>query len=171
MLITRRILDEANYRVTLELRTMGLYCAGMAQVITRLVPFGLSAYGWKYRGREGEIHIPAVTLARLGEIAGHPRVGLRDILRHEFGHALVDLHPGLFRTAEFRRVFGGPVSNQDPWEYDPDLFISPYAATCPEEDFCETFMVWMGRRRNFHEGRYSPEIRRKLRFVGALSLP
>jgi len=47
----------------------------MAQVVTRLVPFGLDAYGWKYRGRDGEIHISsACTSFRLTRLnAPEPR--------------------------------------------------------------------------------------------------
>lgn len=168
MLITSSMLDEANYRVTLQLRDLGFYSGRMARVVTRLVPFGWDAFGWKYRGSRGEIHIPAVSVPRLGQCFGHPRVGLREVLRHEFGHALVDLHPELFRSGDFRKVFGAAISCLDEWLYDPELFISPYAASCPEEDFCETFMVYVGQYRNLRMQSFPPVVRRKLRFVASL---
>ena len=161
---TQPMLDEANYRVTLQLRRLGLYTPAVASIVTRLVPAGWLAYGWKHRGPTGEIQIPAVSLARLGELFGHPRVGLRDVLRHEFGHALVDIYPRMFRTASFRQAFGASIHSDLRWHYDPELFISPYAATNPEEDFCETFMVWLSTGGKGQK-RFAPAIRDKMQFV------
>lgn len=169
MITTRQTLDEANYRVTLQLRAVGLYCSGMASIVTRLVPFGLDAYGWKYRGREGEINIPALSLARWPEWFGQSRVSLRDVLRHEFGHALMDLHPGLFRSRTFRDAFGSSVGAQHGWHHDPEHHITPYAATNPEEDFCETFMVWLKWNGRLPLFRYPVGVQRKLQFVNTLS--
>ena len=170
MIINGQMLDEANYRVTLQLRSVGLYCAGMANVVTRLVPFGLDAYGWRYRGRQGEIHIPRVSMARWREMFGEPRVGLRDVLRHEFGHALVDLHPRLFRSGAFREVFGASISAQYAWDHDPKHHITPYAATSPEEDFCETFMVWLKWNGRPSLSTQPIKIKKKLQFISKLAV-
>ena len=170
MIINRQMLDETNYRVTLQLRSVGLYCAGMANVVTRLVPFGLDAYGWKYGGRQGEIHIPRVSMARWREWFGESRVGLRDVLRHEFGHALVDMHPSLFRTVAFRETFGASVLAQHSWQYDPEHHITPYAATSPEEDFCETFMLWLRWGGCPLLNRFPRPVQRKFGFIGRMRL-
>lgn len=114
------------------------------------------------------IHIPRVSMARWREWFGESRVGLRDVLRHEFGHALVDLHPMLFRTIEFRKAFGASIRAQAPWKYDPEHHITQYAATNPEEDFCETFMVWLKWGGSPPITRYPDGLQRKFRFISSM---
>ena len=86
----------------------------------------------------GHIYIPGPTVLRRN---------LRDVLRHEYGHALAHYRPSLRKAnGTFAEVFG---------RYDagrPTYFqlhradcVSAYAATQPSEDFAETFKVWLRR--------------------------
>ncbi len=71
-----------------------------------------------------------------------------DVFRHEFGHALADLYPGaLKKSGLFRAAFGG-VYGEEPaeergvegWE---DRYVSEYATSATQEDFAETFMLFV----------------------------
>ena len=89
------------------------------------------------------------------------RGSLRDVLRHEFGHALGYHHPGLIcRSRAFREAFG--AGYDEPWSQPPadrEDFVSPYAMSSPAEDFAETFACWLrsfGGRGNSRRGSAVP---------------
>ena len=77
-----------------------------------------------------------------------PKASAVDVFRHEFGHALADLYPralskgGLFRAAFGAKYGPDPAPEIDPdnWEFD---CVSKYAATKTQEDFAETFMLFV----------------------------
>lgn len=77
------------------------------------------------------------------------------ILRHEAGHAIDEAFQ-LFKTREYRRVFGSPTRRY-PTRYSakPDRhdFVihlnSWYAQSHPVEDFAETFAVWLTPRKEW----------------------
>jgi hypothetical protein len=77
------------------------------------------------------------------------------ILRHETGHA-VDEAFQLFRTAEYKRVFGA-ADRRYPRAYSVDLRSNAYvtnlnawyAQSHPVEDFAETFAVWLTSPRHW----------------------
>lgn len=77
------------------------------------------------------------------------------ILRHEAGHAIDEAFQ-LFKTREYRRVFGSPTRRY-PTSYSakPDRqdFVinlnSWYAQSHPLEDFAETFAVWLTPRQQW----------------------
>jgi hypothetical protein len=102
-----------------------------------------------------------------------------DTLRHEVGHAFCYAYK-LFKTPEFRRIFKVkghffrtyPATNRyvrrvKPWSKE---FVNPggdyYAQKHPDDDFAETFMVWMKPRHNWRK-RYKsrPGALRKLEYV------
>lgn len=102
-----------------------------------------------------------------------------DTLRHEIGHAFCYAYK-LFKTREFRRIFKVkghffrtyPATNRyvrrvRPWSKE---FVNPgrdhYAQKHPDDDFAETFMVWMKPRHNWRR-RYKtrPGALRKLEYV------
>jgi hypothetical protein len=138
-IVTLDRLDSANLEVTAELHRFGLYDEPMQEVDTFLVTAG-TAHGWQWYGGSGEIHIPRVSLSRLLENFRGEYTSLRDVLRHEFAHAVADTHRGLFRSSEFSQAFGGAHTWAFSWEHDPDHHVSLYAATAPAEDFAEVFM-------------------------------
>ncbi len=71
-----------------------------------------------------------------------------DVLRHEFGHALADLYPEMLKKGgTFRAAFGGtygptPAKGTDPANWQ-DRSVSAYAASATQEDFAETFMLFV----------------------------
>lgn len=97
-----------------------------------------------------------------------------DVIRHEFGHALADLYPGaLKKGGVFRAAFGGsyggtPAEERgvDGWE---ERYVSEYATSATQEDFAETFMLFVK-----HKGKIpvrfarKPAIRRKWKAVAEI---
>ena len=169
-LVTLAELDRTNQQVTGEMERLGLWSDALAEVGVWLVPVSLDCYGW-HSGTPGSISIPAVSFASLGDYLRGDHVRLADVLRHEWAHALADRMPKLVYNADFRRVFGGSYASPRPvWEYHPDLHLTRYAATCPCEDFAETFHFYLR-----HKGRLplrlsgKREIVRKWRFVARMA--
>jgi hypothetical protein len=102
-----------------------------------------------------------------------------DLVRHELGHAFSYAYK-LYRRSDFREVFNVrgnyfntyPATNRyveraNPWSRD---FVNPggdyYAQKHPDDDFAETFCVWLRPRYNWRRAyqRY-PGALRKLEFV------
>jgi hypothetical protein len=72
------------------------------------------------------------------------RGSLRDVLRHEFGHAVAYHYRRLVRNKKFSITFGAPYYAE--WlihPSDPADFVSDYAMSSPMEDFAETFAHWL----------------------------
>lgn len=105
--------------------------------------------------REGAIYVNG--FSSVTRAPGHT---LRDVVRHEFGHAWVALDPMRFDEPWFERAFGAPIEAVRPgarrlyrrYRKDPDAFrhskyrdgfVSPYALVSLHEDFAETFMTWL----------------------------
>lgn len=150
-IVTQARLASALADVRAELRKAGIWSTQLAQVpvkLSRLNPLGLHCYGWKWTSTQGPIMIPMICVPRIIHCIGwQPYVSLRDVLRHEYAHALADCHPKIVRSRHFVRAFGGRYTDcRGPCEYDPEVHVSPYAASCPAEDFAETFMVWLRSR-------------------------
>ncbi len=105
-----------------------------------------------------------------------------NIVRHELGHAFSYAYK-LYRRKDFREVFkvkGNyfntyPLTNRyreraNPWSRD---FVNPngdhYAQKHPDDDFAETFGVWLQREYDWRRVyRMYPGALRKLAFVDAL---
>ncbi|MGA2032488.1 MAG: hypothetical protein ABSG68_09545 [Thermoguttaceae bacterium] len=188
--ISSRQLQSAYADVQRELACAGLWYVGNPLTRTEVVlcreapPDLMDAAGFfvnemhrLYRSfgcEPGHIYIPQ-WVGRPG--ARRNRGSLRDVLRHEFAHALAFYHPGpIRRTRAFVAAFD---ARYDEVWYDPPTdkedFVTDYAMTAPDEDFAETFMVWlrglaqtsgMGSRRcRYRSGRVTPALRAKFRFV------
>lgn len=100
-----------------------------------------------------------------------------DLLRHEVGHAFCYSYK-LYRTPEFRRLFEVEGNffltypEQDKYWYNPwsRSYVNPngdhYAQKHPDEDFAETFCVWLtprsGWRKNY---KTRPTALKKLRYA------
>jgi hypothetical protein len=163
---TLKELTAEYYIVEKEYGKLGLWSKRLDDVDLFLVPIG-SAYGWKDNGRDGEIHIPRVSLSKIGEVMyGLPKASLRDVLRHEYGHALADVHRAFTRSDKFKRAFGVSYDDETTWEYDPRQYVSEYATTNNAEDFAETVMYYV-KSKGVIPKRWAdkPEIRKKWKLV------
>jgi hypothetical protein len=105
-----------------------------------------------------------------------------NILRHEVGHAFAYAYK-LYRRKDFRAMFNVkgnyfntyPVTNRyvhraNPWSRD---YVNPngdyYAQKHPDDDFAETFSVWLRPRHNWRRAyRLYPGALRKLHFVAGI---
>jgi len=132
-------------------------------------------YRW-FGFEEGAIYIPASI-----QLHGYPY--LLDTVRHEFAHAWKWTDPEFFEEPWFERHFGGPYSAdysksgqvilKDCEAFEERFselgmdrnFASPYAATCPSEDFAETFRVFLAHRKSTPKWPNRPGFRRKVEAV------
>ena len=163
-IVTMQRLERALACVRRELETHGFWTPRLAEVDVYLVPVGL-AYGWHVEIGKGYIGIPAVSACRVGDLLVGRRTSLRDVLRHEHGHALAHCHRGLFRSRGFTEAFGRPHHSTRDEYFDHRAHVSDYAATAAAEDFAETFMVYVR-----HGGRWpwrhrATRLVRKWRFI------
>ena len=135
----------------------------------------LGGYMGFYDPNTGEIEFPSVYLPiqSLWRDLG-TKANALDVIRHEFGHALADLYPGaLKKDGTFRAAFVGSYGEEpaeergvDGWE---ESYVSEYATSATQEDFAETFMLFVK-----HKGKIpakfarKPAIRRKWKAVAEI---
>ena len=160
-------LVAARKDIAAELLKFGFLDARVGQIAVKLVPLGV-AYGWQdYRG-SGTISVPRVSWPKLCNLLEHEYVSLRDVLRHEYGHAVADTHQPLIRTPEFAFAFGDSHHWATSSDYDPEVFVTTYAATATGEDFAETFMYFLKHKGRLPARFSTPAIRKKWQFVRRL---
>ncbi len=112
--------------------------------------------------------------AQMLEVEGGTRDGCMRILRHEMGHAMGTAY-GLHRLRRWQAVFG-KSSLPYPDQYAPRPYSKSfvrhldnwYAQSHPDEDFAETFAVWLKPRSNWRSHYEGWPALRKLEFVDAL---
>jgi len=105
------------------------------------------------------------------EVEGGTRQWCLRILRHEAGHA-IDTAYGLHRLRRWQAVFG-KSSQPYPEEYEPKPYSKSfvrhlenwYAQSHPDEDFAETFAVWLKPRSNWRAQYEGWPALKKLEFV------
>src|SRR5215831_14200056 len=112
-------------------------------------------------------------LAQMLEVEGGDPAWCMRILRHEAGHAIDNAFH--LRRRRARRQLFGPSSIQYPESYSPKPYSknfvlhldSWYAQSHPDEDFAETFAVWL--HSEDWRGRYAdwPALK-KLEYMDAL---
>lgn len=173
--------SRAYNKVRVELWKLGILWDGskLERVPCVYDPFAPLAalggtMGW-YDPEKKRIEFPSVYLPiqslwkDLGEKANAP-----DVFRHEFAHAIVDFYPGaVSRGGTFRAAFGGACGAKPAerrgvpgWE---ERYVSEYATKSTEEDFAETFMLFVK-----HKGKIpakfagKPAIRRKWKAVAEI---
>ncbi len=95
-------------------------------------------------------------------------------LRHECGHALVHAYL-LLRRRDWVRTFGSPkMEFKDYYRYQPYSrnyvrhLENWYAQSHPEEDFCETFAVWLDPDSDWETRYRGWPVIRKLEYVERL---
>ena len=197
MILTLPQLNRATLAAQGELGSHGFWSEGTRLLRTDVClipcppPTCLLAVGFFTHGKvgtvgkwlgydEGNIYIPAHLgtlyklkalapkriLSLLGDLA-KGRSSLRDVLRHEYGHAVAHWYSGLIqRSSRFSETFGGSYWRENHRDAeDPDDFVSDYAMTKPMEDFAETFMFYL-RHNGVLPARFKvPAIKRKWRFI------
>lgn len=146
--------EAAFNTVRKELREIGLLSCGSSLDKVNCFHERLSIYGlWhgfcgNAEGLYGnakedqDIHIPAVT--RSGLWNGDHRV-IRDDVRHEFGHALADKFKNFFRGGIFKGAFGASYGGKKVFKGGDwtNEYVTEYASKMTQEDFAETFMLYM----------------------------
>ena len=167
-IITMPRLQSALDDVMDELDELGLWNERLAKVDVYLTWVG-SAYGWQlYRG-SGHIEIPALSLSRLSEMfLSGGRMTLRDLLRHEYGHAVADTNRALIRSRRFADAFGTPHDSEIPSDYSEDEHVTAYAAEDSSEDFAEVFMFYLKHSGKIPSRFETRQIKLKWQFVDRL---
>lgn len=182
--ISHTTVVRAYAHVFKELSAVGLMTQALCEVPVVVQAFDIGPFVLAYEGLYVEepglggllgfsartIYVPRLSLSRLiASVRGGVASSMRDILRHELGHAFAVEHPGLVRrSTAFTRAFGARYD--DHVAQDEEDCVSAYAASSPAEDFAETFMTYVrvgGDITRFKKG--GPAVHRKLRFVAALA--
>lgn len=163
-IITLARLDRATKKVAGELRYHGLWSDRLCDVPVVLVRLGY-CYGWQNYGGNGSICIPRVSLLKLYDLFTGNYIGLADVVRHEYAHAISDKHRGLFRSQRFTCAFGRSHESNAAARYDAAHHVSVYAATEAGEDFAETFMLFLRHRGVLPTKHASVTIRQKWHFI------
>ena len=103
----------------------------------------------RYQEKKKTIEFPSMYLpiAALWRDLG-VKANALDVIRHEFGHALADLYPGALKKGGLFRVAFGGAYGEDPAEECVvagwgDRYVSEYATSATQEDFAETFMLFV----------------------------
>lgn len=112
--------------------------------------------------------------SQLLEVEGGTHVECMQILRHECGHAIQHAY-ALHRRREWQRLFGRS-STRYPEAYRPNPASKRhvqhlrrwYAQSHPDEDFAETFAVWLQPRSDWRRRYAGWPALRKLQYVDRL---
>jgi hypothetical protein len=142
-------------------RTDVIWCAFPQFPLGALGFFIHSTYRWvRFLGYfPGHIYVPAFSICDRR---------IRDVLRHEYGHALAHYHRRSVDGDAFRFAFGGGYFSE---ATRPRLrrgdCVSRYAMTSPMEDFAETFMLFL-RRAGRPPKQLTERLERKWNFVANL---
>jgi hypothetical protein len=113
-------------------------------------------------------------LAQMLEVEGGDDTSFLRILRHEIGHAIDNAYD-LRRRPLRRRLFGNPATDY-PEYYTPKPYSKSYvhhldhwyAQSHPDEDFAETFAVWLDPNADWRLHYEHWPARRKLEYMDRL---
>jgi hypothetical protein len=170
--VTLPRLQRALDVVRSELDDHGVWTDLLSDVdvyLETLHPLAMAAYGWHYADGQGWISIPAMSLPRLAHAIGFGQyVSLRDVLRHEYAHAIAHLYPDVLRRLRFASVFGHGYGSGIMSDFDSEQHVTPYAASEPAEDFAETVMEYLRHRGDLPTKWGTQPIRTKWSYVRKL---
>ena len=120
--------------------------------------------------------LEALELHQMLEVEGGTPEWCDKLLRHECGHAFDHAYRFSARR-KWRLIFGSPDAEYAPEHYRPRPYSKSfvrhlpnwYAQAHPEEDFAETFAVWLGQPSDEWRRRYRGwKALEKLEYVDAL---
>lgn len=120
--------------------------------------------------------LKALELHQMLEVEGGTPEWCQRLLRHECGHAIDHAYRFSARP-QWQEVFGSPESEYTPETYRPRPYSRSfvrhlanwYAQAHPDEDFAETFAVWLGATPEEWRERYQGwKALEKLEYVHAL---
>ena len=118
----------------------------------------------------------ALELRQMLEVEGGAADSCLKLLRHECGHAIDHAYRFSSRP-EWRQVFGSPEAEYTPETYRPRPYSRSfvrhldnwYAQSHPDEDFAETFAVWLaGPSEEWRERYHGWKALEKLEYVDRL---
>jgi hypothetical protein len=116
--------------------------------------------------------LKALEFRMMFEIEGGTPSACMKLLRHEAAHA-IDHAYGLHRRDDWRQTFGSPRKRYSPYLYMADPHSKHhvrnlpdnYAQCHPEEDYAETFAVWLNPSSQWRTRYKGWPAMRKLRYV------
>ena len=152
---SRNEVNRAYNKVRMELWRLGVLWDGSkldgveCSYLTIAPSMTFTGTMGRYQEKKKTIEFPSMYLpiAALWRDLG-VKANALDVIRHEFGHALADLYPGALKKGGlFRAAFGGAYG-EDPAEECVeagwrDRYVSEYATSATQEDFAETFMLFV----------------------------
>ncbi|RME14480.1 MAG: hypothetical protein D6797_08750 [Bdellovibrio sp.] len=108
------------------------------------------------------------------EVEGHSSRSFMRLLRHETGHAIDNAYK--LRRCSLRRELFGPSEKPYPKSYEPVLYSRKYvnylgdgyAQSHPDEDFAETFAVWLDPQSQWRRKYRSWPVYKKLIYMDKL---
>jgi hypothetical protein len=142
-----------------ELYRLGFLTDKMHDVDAYLVWWGVNfGYYWN-----GDIYIVQHLGLDILGFGSRNSNTCRDTVRHEFGHALWDVHWRVLRKLGVQSTFDPDRKCSDP--NCPTCILTEYGRTDPAEDFCETFSVLVRRAGRFPKSIKCQVIKDKWRFL------
>lgn len=160
-------LEACNNSVIQELYDLGFYDDRTAQTEVYLT-MASYAFGYQYYGGDGSICIPRISVSVLIDRLNGVVTSLKDVLRHEYAHAVADTHRGLMRSRRFSEVFGGPHGWDGEQDYDSKSHVTAYAASATGEDFAEVFYLFLKHQGRLPKRLNTPAISAKWQFLEEL---
>jgi hypothetical protein len=121
--------------------------------------------------------LTSITKKKLGHAEGSSTEEFKKLIRHEIAHC-IDHGYKLSRTPTWQKTFGNPNTpyNPDHYHWNPkskDFVINlpkGYAQSHPEEDYAETFAVWLKEpKKCFEKYRHSKIVIGKLEYIQSMA--
>jgi Putative zinc-binding metallo-peptidase len=177
--ITLKQTINAGFAVQNELYEIGLWNEGClltnVEIYFCLLPqlkmwdangyflHGTSRFNKLLGYEHGHIYIPKFVLSQL---LWQERGSLREVIRHEYGHAFAHYYSDLIiYSTEFEKVFGGNYYDGEPSEMEKGAYVSDYASILPMEDFAETFALYVRRKGVLPDAINNRKLKRKWNFI------
>lgn len=168
--ISSNTLDRAVGDVYLEFKVFGIQHV-IDNTELRQTWFGIY-YGYyvpDVAGKPGHVEVPRFSLLRLlCTTFGYQPLAVRQVLRHEYGHALAYQYRKLVRSRHFSAAFDFHHEKEQASKYDGGKHVTAYAATRPYEDFAEVFAEFIKHQGHIPSYYSTPAIRKKWDFVRRL---